>query len=189
MSRRRFPLIASLVALAACSQSQDAEQTGNAPLAADNVAAAAESVPLLDGSGKEIGRVEIGEDANGVTLRLAANGISAGTHGVHLHTIGRCDGPKFESAGGHWNPENRQHGRDNPEGAHLGDLANISAGSDEATTVFLVGGVSRTGPGNALGDADGTSLVIHADADDYKTDPSGNSGGRIACAVLAAPTS
>jgi Cu-Zn family superoxide dismutase len=99
-----------------------------------------------------------------------------------------CDGPKFESAGAHWNPQSKQHGRDNPMGAHLGDLANMDAADGaEASSSYLVAGVTMGGTGNALADADGTSLVIHAKADDYKTDPSGNSGDRVACAVLAPP--
>jgi Cu-Zn family superoxide dismutase len=94
--------------------------------------------------------------------------------------VGQCDGPDFKSAGPHWNPAGRQHGHDNPLGAHLGDLPNLSVGSDgRGTASFTVDG--------DMADADGTSLVIHADPDDNKTDPSGNSGARIACAVLTTP--
>jgi Cu-Zn family superoxide dismutase len=105
-------------------------------------------------------------------------------HGIHLHAIGRCEGPDFKSAGGHWNPAGHQHGRDNPMGAHLGDLPNFDvAGQTVASLTLPVGGITAAD----LADADGTALVIHADPDDYKTDPSGNSGARIACAVLAPP--
>ena len=142
----------------------------------------------MDAGGKAIGTVEMSEDASGLTLKVTAAGLPAGTHGVHLHEKGMCEGPKFESAGAHWNPMTKQHGRDNPMGAHLGDLANMDATDGaEATSTYQVAGVTMVGTGNALADADGTSLVVHAKADDYKTDPSGNSGDRIACAVLAPP--
>jgi Cu-Zn family superoxide dismutase len=151
-------------------------------------AATAQSAQLMDAGGKAIGTVEMSEDASGLTLKVTAAGLPAGTHGVHLHEKGMCEGPKFESAGAHWNPMTKQHGRDNPMGAHLGDLANMDATDGaEATSTYQVAGVTMGGTGNALADADGTSLVVHAKADDYKTDPSGNSGDRIACAVLAPP--
>jgi len=186
MPLRHRPLIlvsvASLVALTACSRESQNEPVnevagGNA---AEPVAPA--RAQLIDGTGKPIGEVAIGEDANGVTLRLAAAGLAQGTHGVHLHEAGRCDTPDFKSAGAHWNSTNRKHGRDNPEGAHMGDLANIQIEADgRGESIFLIGATR-----NALADTDGTSLVIHANADDYKTDPSGNSGNRIACAVISA---
>ena len=124
--------------------------------------------------------------ANGarVDVAVALVGISPGAHGVHLHMIGSCEAPDFASAGGHLNPGNRQHGTSNPAGAHLGDLPNATVGSNG------MGAVSATLPGPAetvlaqLFDADGTAIVVHASADDYRTDPSGNAGGRIACGVL-----
>jgi len=192
----RLALAATLLcagtAIAACSR--EAEQ---AP-AADNVAdanmatpaAAPQTIALNGPDGRPVGTVTLSEDPNGVTIKLDASAIPAGTHGVHLHEKGMCEGPKFESAGAHWNPESKQHGRDNPQGAHLGDLANFEIGEGgTGTTSFLVGGVTMTGAANALADADGTSLVVHAKADDYRTDPSGNSGDRVACAVLAPPKS
>ena len=136
---------------------------------------------LVDGSGRAVGTVSIEADPGHATLGLMATGLAPGEHGVHLHAVGRCDGPGFQSAGAHWNPANRKHGILNPEGAHMGDLPNLTAGTDgKAMATLHVGG----GP---LTDTDGTSLVIHAKPDDNKTDPSGNSGDRIACAVIAAP--
>jgi Cu-Zn family superoxide dismutase len=109
-------------------------------------------------------------------------------HGIHVHTVGRCDGPGFESAGPHWNPTNRRHGMNNPQGPHGGDLPNVTVAANGVLgeTVTLVGADLTTPPGvpGALIDADGAALVIHAQADDYVTDPSGNSGARIACAVI-----
>jgi Cu-Zn family superoxide dismutase len=187
MPLRMHPMIfvaaASVVALTACSR-----QPGNALVnqVVDNNAAepvAATEVQLIDSAGNAVGVVGVSEDANGVVLRLSASGLPPGTHGVHLHEAGRCDTPDFKSAGAHWNPTNRKHGRDNPEGSHLGDLANIQIAADGGGSSDFSIGATRS----ALADADGTSLVIHAKADDYKTDPSGNSGDRIACAVISAP--
>ena len=142
-------------------------------------------VPLIDGSGTVVGQATMDQQAIGWMLRLSVTGMSPGIHGVHLHEVGTCEGPSFKSAGAHWNPTARQHGHNNPQGAHWGDLANVEVGAsgEAATSIPLTG---TTGP-NPLADADGTSLVVHAKADDYKTDPSGNSGDRIACAVLAPP--
>ena len=191
----RIYLVAAVSAVALISACQKpAEPAANDMATANDMgamneaapAAAAQSAQLMDAGGKAIGTVEMSEDASGLTLKVTAAGLPAGTHGVHLHEKGMCEGPKFESAGAHWNPMTKQHGRDNPMGAHLGDLANMDATDGaEATSTYQVAGVTMGGTGNALADADGTSLVVHAKADDYKTDPSGNSGDRIACAVLA----
>jgi Cu-Zn family superoxide dismutase len=178
-------------ALAACSQKAE-EPAGNVaePPAMAEPSAAPQTIALNGTDGRPVGTVPLSEDANGVTIKVDASAIAAGTHGVHLHEKGLCEGPKFESAGAHWNPESKQHGRDNPMGAHLGDLANFDIGqAGAATTSFTVAGVTMSGATNALADADGTSLVVHAKADDYRTDPSGNSGDRVACAVLAPPKS
>ena len=184
-------LFLSGVAIAACSkQAEQPEGNVAEPPAVAESAAAPQTIALTGTDGRPVGTVTLSEDANGVTIKVDASAIPSGTHGVHLHEKGLCEGPKFESAGAHWNPMSKQHGRDNPMGAHLGDLANFEIGeSGTATTSFLVGGVTLNGSANALADADGTSLVVHAKADDYKTDPSGNSGDRVACAVLAPPKS
>ena len=182
-------LLLSGVAIAACSKKaeQPAGNVAEAPAVAEP-GAAPQAIALNGPDGRPVGTVTLSEDPNGVTIKVDASAIPAGTHGIHLHQKGLCEGPKFESAGAHWNPENKQHGRDNPMGAHLGDLANFEIGeAGTASTSFLVSGVTLSGATNALADADGTSLVVHAKADDYKTDPSGNSGDRVACAVLAAP--
>lgn len=137
------------------------------------------TMAVINGTGETAGAVQAEPRAGGTYVRIAAQGLAPGEHGIHLHTVGRCDGPDFSSAGGHWNPADRQHGHLNPLGAHAGDLPNliISANGHGAAN-FLVRG--------EIADADGTSLVIHARPDDYRTDPSGNSGDRIACAVIAA---
>ena len=138
------------------------------------------------GDGALLGTVTVSEDPAGLVMNISAVGMPAGVHGIHLHEKGLCDGPKFESAGGHWNPAAKKHGRDNPAGAHAGDLANLTVAADGTATVSIpvAGAMMASGP-MMLADADGTALVIHAKADDYKTDPSGASGDRVACAVIA----
>jgi len=137
---------------------------------------------LVNAAGTPVGSVEMQARSGGTYLRVEVQGLAPGEHGLHLHGVGKCEGPAFQSAGGHWNPTAKQHGQLNPQGAHLGDLPNLDVSANgHGRLVFLVNG-------DVAGDADGTSLVIHAKADDYRTDPSGNSGDRIACAVLAAPT-
>ena len=144
-------------------------------------------MPLVDGSGRTIGTVRAWQTSGGVSFRLDATGLPHGVHGIHVHTIGRCVGPDFASAGAHWNPGVRKHGLNNPAGPHAGDMPNIavSANGVLAATVTLAGArLNGPGPAGVLLDYDGASIVIHAGADDNMTDPSGNSGARIACAVI-----
>ena len=139
-----------------------------------------EVIPLVSSAGASVGGAQAEPRPGGTYLRIAVEGLTPGEHGLHLHSVGRCDGPEFKSAGPHWNPSGKQHGHLNPLGAHLGDLPNIIVSANgHGATNFLVSG--------ELGDADGTSLVVHAKPDDYRTDPSGDSGDRIACAVIAPP--
>ena len=136
---------------------------------------------LVSSSGVVIGSVRVFSEPTGVMLRITAEGLPPGQHGVHVHMTGRCDAPAFTTAGGHWNPTTRKHGHQNPEGFHSGDLGNLGVGADgKLTAGLLIPGATF----DALRDADGSAFVIHAKADDEKTDPSGNSGDRIACAVL-----
>ncbi|MDQ4087314.1 MAG: superoxide dismutase family protein [Pseudomonadota bacterium] len=117
-------------------------------------------------------------------VRVEAAGLAPGTYGAHIHAVGRCDPPGFETAGPHWNPTQRQHGSQNPAGPHLGDLPNLLVGADgQGSFELAVGGAEMGGPRGLL-DRDGAALVIHAAPDDYRTDPSGNSGARIACGVF-----
>jgi Cu-Zn family superoxide dismutase len=139
---------------------------------------------LVSKSGQPIGTVRAWDTAGGVTFRIDSGGLPVGIHGVHVHAVGRCDGPDFTSAGSHWNPTARKHGFQNPEGSHAGDLPNVTAAGNGWVRDSVT--LPRSTYSQLL-DADGSALVIHATADDYRTDPSGNSGGRIACAVLLPP--
>ncbi|MET4896494.1 superoxide dismutase family protein [Sphingomonadaceae bacterium jetA1] len=138
---------------------------------------------LKTGTGMDAGRATATEVKGGVRFTLDASNVPAGIHGVHIHMIGRCDAPDFTTAGGHWNPTHRQHGSLNPQGPHEGDMPNMTVGNDGRGTLgVVIPGATMAG----LLDADGSAIVIHAQADDLKTDPSGNSGGRIACGVFQA---
>lgn len=136
---------------------------------------------LRTATGTDAGRATAVEVAGGLRVTLDARGLPPGTHGAHLHTVGACDAPAFTTAGSHWNPTGRQHGAMNPRGPHMGDLPNLIVGSDGRGTL----GVTLPGATVAgLIDADGGAMVVHAGPDDLTTDPSGNSGGRIACGVF-----
>ncbi|MDZ3833264.1 MAG: superoxide dismutase family protein [Sphingopyxis sp.] len=168
------------IALAGCV-------SGGSKKPAQNLPAADAHADLVDARGADRGRVDIFKDSSGLRLELVARGFAAGTYGMHIHAVGRCDAPGFTTAGPHWNPTGAQHGRDNPMGAHHGDLPNLVVENDMIgrATLRLVG--SRLeGEGGVL-DSDGAAFVIHAGPDDMRTDPSGNSGNRIVCGVIALP--
>jgi len=138
---------------------------------------------LVNAAGQSVGSVRMWETPGGVTFRIDARGLPHGNHGFHVHTIGRCDPPGFTTAGPHWNPTGAKHGFNNPAGPHRGDMPNVTV----AANGVLHEAVSLAGASfPALLDADGAALVLHAAPDDYATDPSGNSGDRIACAVISA---
>jgi Cu-Zn family superoxide dismutase len=138
-------------------------------------------MPLINASGQTIGTVRAWQTAGGVTFRINASGLPHGVHGVHVHAVGKCDAPDFASAGPHWNPTGKKHGMSNPAGPHAGDLPNVVVKANGVLGATLVLSAASMA---SLIDADGAALVIHAAADDNMTDPSGNSGARIACAVL-----
>lgn len=145
------------------------------------------SLDIRDAQGQSVAAARITQEDGGVRVRVDARAMPPGTYAAHVHQVGVCEGPAFTSAGEHWNPSGRQHGRDNPAGAHLGDLPNLTVGADgSGTSEYLIPGARLADGATALRDADGSALLIHANADDYRTDPSGNSGGRIACGVLSA---
>lgn len=167
--------MALMLALGAC---HDDVRTG-AP-----VANGARAVALLHSAdGAAVGQATATEVAGGLRFTIDVKGLPPGTHGAHVHTIGTCTPPDFASAGGHWNPTGMKHGSMNPQGPHEGDLPNLVIGTDGR------GAIGITIPGATMAgllDGDGSSLVVHANRDDMMTDPSGNSGPRIACGVFAA---
>lgn len=136
---------------------------------------------LRTSDGRDAGKA-IAEEVDGkLRVMVEVQGIPKGVHGTHIHTVGKCDAPDFTTAGGHWNPTQHQHGKENPAGPHAGDMPNLDVGEDgKDRTIFTL----AAGSFEQLMDADGAAFVVHATADDYKTDPSGNSGGRIACGVF-----
>lgn len=149
-------------------------------LAPSTRAAARASLRAADGSAR--GSVTATRTGAMLRLTVVATGLPAGVHGLHIHAVGRCDPPGFTSAGAHWNPDLKAHGHDNPMGAHRGDLPNLEVGSDGRGSVTFDVATDAA----ALLDGEGKSIIVHAAADDYRTDPSGNSGGRVACGVFTA---
>lgn len=142
---------------------------------------------LVDAQGQGRGLATFKQADDGIRVTLKGIGLPAGVHAVHLHTTGSCTGPDFTSAGGHWNPGNKQHGHDNPAGAHMGDMPNVTAAADgTATLEAVVKGARLKDGAHPLLDTDGGAIIIHAAADDYKSDPTGNAGGRLACGVVKA---
>ena len=138
---------------------------------------------LHDLADRQVGTVTFTDTHSGLLISGDVSSIGLGVHGIHLHAVGRCE-PPFTSAGGHFNPTDRAHGFENPHGAHLGDLPNINTPpSGRYRFQYLVPGLTLRGPKGLL-DADGASVVIHSEGDDYTTDPAGDSGGRIACGVI-----
>lgn len=133
--------------------------------------------------GAAAGTAAVTAAENGIRVSLQVQGLPSGQHGAHVHMMGKCETPSFESAGEHWNPGSRQHGMENPQGPHAGDMPNLTIGDDGRGTLehTLLGGTME-----GLLDDDGSAMVIHTAADDQKTDPSGNSGARIACGVFSA---
>ncbi len=179
-----LPLI---LAAAACGSGEEDASRAAASAAPASPAAATDTTPrralatVKTVDGKEIGTATLLPAGDGMRLALQVSGLPAGDHGVHIHAVGKCDGPKFETAGAHWNPRDKLHGLENPQGPHAGDMPNLTVDEDGN------GIVNATLPGTnveALFDEDGAAVVVHAKKDDQKTDPSGDSGERIACGVL-----
>jgi Cu-Zn family superoxide dismutase len=140
------------------------------------IAAETATVELKDAKGASIGTARLSDAKRGVEIKLDAKGLTAGKHGIHLHETGKCEGPDFKSAGGHLNPENKEHGLKNPKGAHEGDMPVISVRKDGKAKQTV------NAPFAKLADLHGKALVIHAKEDDQMT--AASSGERVACGVI-----
>jgi len=140
---------------------------------------------LADASGRQVGRAVLLQEGGSVRILIDLTGVAPGTKGVHIHEVGRCDAPSFESAGAHFNPTKAQHGRANPRGPHAGDLPNITVdATGRGHLEVSVTRVTLEKGSTSLFDADGSALIVHESADDLYTDPAGNSGARVACGVI-----
>ena len=177
----RFPIILlGATALSACATVENMADDVANELTTEQVGTAT----LSFADGRTAGTARLLSDDDQLSLAVTVNGMEPGPHGFHLHTTGACNAPDFTSAGGHLNPYNRSHGRLSPDGSHLGDMPNlqVNASGSASATVDV-----SDNPSSALEeifDADGTAVVVHAGADDYRTDPAGDAGSRIACGVL-----
>lgn len=154
-------------------------------IALPSLSSAKTNVELKDAQGKVVGSVILWDQGPGIGLELHLHDLVPGEHAIHFHQVPKCEAPDFKSAGGHFNPEGKKHGFDSPDGHHAGDMKNFTVdaqgkakGRLEDKDVTLM-----DGPHSLLSNG-GTAIVIHAKADDYKTDPSGSSGDRVACGVI-----
>jgi Cu-Zn family superoxide dismutase len=170
-------LFCAAALLAACEREELPQEPPEPPRTA--------RADLLDAQGKLVGQALFREDERGVWIDLRIADLPPGVHAVHIHETGECRPPEFRSAGDHFNPFGRKHGLLHPEGPHAGDLPNVTVGEDRRARALLLAPHVTLGPGrHSLLRPGGTSLVLHEKPDDGTSQPSGDSGGRIACGVI-----
>lgn len=170
MGARGGVALVGAVALAGCATMT--------PTDADADADAVASLATADGASR--GTATLMGEGTAARLTVSLTGFIPGEHGLHLHSVGRCDAPGFQSAGPHWNPRGAQHGSLNAAGPHAGDLGNVRVSADGTARATLPLPKGADG----LFDADGAAVIVHSGADDLRTDPGGDSGSRVACGVL-----
>lgn len=159
-----------------------------ASFAADPDGALKARAELVNSKGQQAGAVFFEQQGDTVRITVKLENLPPGEHGLHIHAAARCERPSFKTAGGHFNPDNREHGFMNPRGPHAGDLPNIIVGSNgKATAVFTTRLVTlKAGASRSLIGKDGTSVVVHQAPDDYSSDPAGHAGDRLACGAVRA---
>ena len=183
------------VAFVACGDDEDeeeeatpttAEEIETPPAETPEAAAPGASAELRDVNGEVVGTATFVEEAGGVRITVEVSNLPPGEHGLHIHTVGQCS-PDFTAAGGHFNPLDREHGLDNPNGPHAGDLPILEVAEDGTGSQEIVNDIITLSAGpTSLFDEDGSAVIVHADPDDNVTDPTGNAGDRIACGPVEA---
>jgi superoxide dismutase, Cu-Zn family len=194
--KKTAAVVAFSLLFAACPDTRQVETTDTQPATPPAIDAPAGDAALagtpnalavlINAQGDSVGQATFRETPGGVQIMVSARGLPPGERAIHLHETGQCDPPTFQSAGGHFAPMDRAHGFEHPQGPHAGDLRNITIGADGALRQeFLNERITlREGQPNSILDGDGTALVIHAEPDDYVSQPSGDAGDRIACGVV-----
>ena len=186
-------VLGSALLMAACGGGADDEKVkepvngSGDPVVEEETEATEVMAPVMNVDGEEIGTVNLTQGPSGVAMDIDVSGLEPGEHGMHFHETGVCTAPDFkESAGGHFNPTDKQHGLENPDGHHAGDLENLVADEDgNAKVTITTDAVTlESDADNSLLDEDGTALIIHEGADDNMTDPAGDSGTPFACAEI-----